>query len=67
MYKAVDKIMKLIEKPWTEELTMTGKKSLAESKILTGIFQRDALSPLQNKDDATQSHTQEMHRWIKTS
>ena len=49
MYKISHEIINLIEKimkNWRVELT-AGGKSLAETKIQRGIFQGDALSPLQ--------------------
>ena len=49
MYKIHDHVVKFIEKTmqtWRVELTVGGQ-SLAEVKIQRGIFQRDALSPLQ--------------------
>ena len=49
MYKIPDQIVQFIEKTiktWRVELTVGGK-SLAEVKVQRGIFQGDALSPLQ--------------------
>ena len=49
MYKISHEVINFIEKTiktWRVELT-TGGKSLAETKIQRGIFQGDALSPLQ--------------------
>ena len=48
MYKISDEVINFIEKnmkTWRVELT-TGGKNLAETKIQSGIFQGDGLSPL---------------------
>ena len=48
MYKISDEVINFIEKTmkaWRVELTAAGK-NLAETKIQSGIFQGDALSPL---------------------
>ena len=48
MYKISDEVINFIEKTmktWIVELT-AGRRSLAETKIQRGIFQREALSPL---------------------
>ena len=49
MYKISDEVINFTEKTlktWRVELT-AGGRSLAEAKIQRGIFQGDALSPLQ--------------------
>ena len=49
MYKIADEVIKFIEetmKNWRVELT-AGEKSLTQNKIQQGIFQGEALSPLQ--------------------
>ena len=55
MYKISYEIIKFIEKTIKTrkvELTVEGR-SLAEEKVLRGIFQGDSLSTLHNYNDAT--------------
>ena len=71
MYKISGEIIKFIKNTmenWIVELTIEGK-SLTEVNIQRKIFQGDALFTITicNRDDVTQSHTNEMHRWIQTS
>ena len=54
IYKKSDEVINFIEKAmktWRVELTAGGRR-LAEAKILRGIFQVDAVSPLLNYYDA---------------
>ena len=61
MYKISDEVITFIEKTmktWRVELT-TGGRSLAEEKILRGIFQGDALSTLKDQSP-------NVHGWHQT-
>ena len=67
MYKIPNEVIHFIEKTmkaWKVKLA-AGGKSLTVVKIQRGIFLGDALSPfsVNNSNDATQSHSQKMHRY----
>ena len=70
MYKISGEVTKFIEnitENWRVKLS-AGRKSSTKMKIMRGIFQGDALFTItiRNSDDATHSHTLEMHRRIQT-